>query len=97
VLEGNGGALRPGLPWQSVHDGQGLQHEPLRLSVVIEAPRDAMRDILQRHPQVRALFDNGWLHLIAMDDDGQLRWRYDRALGWQDMQPPAAANAVAAE
>jgi uncharacterized protein YbcC (UPF0753/DUF2309 family) len=97
VLEGNGGALRPGLPWQSVHDGQALQHEPLRLSVVIEAPREAMSAVLQRHPQVRALFDNGWLHLIAMDENGHLRWRYDRALGWQDMVAPTAPSAVAAE
>ena len=97
VLEGNGGALRPGLPWQSVHDGQALQHETLRLSVVIEAPREAMSAVLQRHPQVRALFDNGWLHLIAMDENGHLRWRYDRALGWQDMVAPTAPSAVAAE
>ena len=33
VFEGNGGVLRGGLPWQSVHDGEGLVHEPLRLSV----------------------------------------------------------------
>ncbi|NBC88567.1 MAG: DUF2309 family protein, partial [Alphaproteobacteria bacterium] len=32
VLEGNGGDLRTGLPWQSVHDGERLIHEPLRLS-----------------------------------------------------------------
>jgi len=85
------------LPWQSVHDGQALQHEPLRLSVVIEAPREAMTDILKRHPQVRTLFDNGWLHLIALDNVGQLRWRYDRALGWQDMVSPMTSSAVAAE
>ncbi|HSJ79556.1 MAG TPA: putative inorganic carbon transporter subunit DabA, partial [Erythrobacter sp.] len=38
VVEGNGGTLRAGLPWQAVHDGVGLAHEPLRLSVLIEAP-----------------------------------------------------------
>jgi uncharacterized protein YbcC (UPF0753/DUF2309 family) len=32
VVEGNGGLLRAGLPWQSVHDGAALAHEPLRLS-----------------------------------------------------------------
>jgi uncharacterized protein YbcC (UPF0753/DUF2309 family) len=30
VLEGNGGVLRAGLPWQSVHDGERLMHEPHR-------------------------------------------------------------------
>ena len=85
VLEGNGGSLRPGLPWQSIHDGENYQHEPLRLSVVIEAPREAMTDILKRHDGIRDLFDNGWLHLIAMDDDGKLTWRYDGDLTWSPM------------
>lgn len=58
VVEGNGGA---GLPWQSVHDGERYAHEPLRLSVCVEAPREAMAEILGRHNDVRALFDNGWL------------------------------------
>ncbi|PWE28930.1 DUF2309 domain-containing protein [Pararhodobacter marinus] len=82
VLEGNNGAPRPGLPWQSVHDGTGFQHEPLRLSVIVEAPREAMSDILARHPGVKALFDNGWLHLIAMDQAGRLAWRYTGDLHW---------------
>ncbi|UWR47411.1 YbcC family protein [Phaeobacter inhibens] len=94
VLEGNGGALKPGLPWQSVHDGEALQHDPLRLTVVIEAPREAMTQILERHPQVRALFDNGWLHLIAMDEHGQLAWRYDGDLSWSRFDRGDAPGAV---
>ncbi|KUJ81187.1 YbcC family protein [Ruegeria profundi] len=98
VLEGNGGAPRPGLPWQSVHDGERLQHDPLRLSVIIEAPREAMSDILSRHAEVRALFDNGWLHLIAMDDQGKLSWRYDGDLKWSPIQTGLDADrAIAAE
>ncbi|SFM32933.1 YbcC family protein [Shimia aestuarii] len=86
VLEGNNGAPRPGLPWQSVHDGNRFQHEPLRLSVIIEAPREAMSDILERHTEVRKLFDNGWLHLIAMDDEGKLAWRYRGDLKWTPLE-----------
>jgi len=82
VLEGNGGALRAGLPWQSVHDGERLVHEPLRLSVCIEAPREAMTDILRRHDGLRALFDNRWLTLFALDENGYLAWRYERNLEW---------------
>jgi uncharacterized protein YbcC (UPF0753/DUF2309 family) len=94
VLEGNNGAPRAGLPWQSVHDGAGFQHDPLRLSVVIEAPREAMSDILDRHPAVRALFDNGWLHLIAMDDAGRLAWRYSGDLTWQPMGRTTGVSAA---
>ncbi len=97
VLEGNGGALRPGLPWQSVHDGDGFQHDPLRLSVIIEAPREAMSDILSRHAGVKALFDNGWLHLIAMDDEGKLAWRYDGDLKWSAITNSAAPASIAAQ
>jgi uncharacterized protein YbcC (UPF0753/DUF2309 family) len=83
VVEGNGGVLRPGLPWQSVHDGERLQHEPLRLSVCIEAPREAMTDVLRRHEGVRALFDNRWLHLFALDGEGRMAWRYAGGLEWR--------------
>jgi len=45
-------------------------HQPLRLAVVIEAPHQSIEAILGRHPQLRALFDNRWLHLMAIDDEG---------------------------
>ncbi|WP_217495426.1 YbcC family protein [Halofilum ochraceum] len=82
VVEGNGGLLRTGLPWQSVHDGERLVHEPLRLTVCVEAPTDAIEDILARHEGVRRLFDNGWLHLFALDEEGRMAWRYAGGLRW---------------
>ena len=91
VYEGNGGLLRSGLPWQSVHDGETHAHEPLRLSVCINAPREAMNDILSRHEEVRALFDNRWLHLFAMDEEGRLAWRYAGDLKWTRYDSPAEA------
>ena len=83
VVEGNGGVLRAGLPWQSVHDGDQLVHEPLRLSVIVEAPQKAINDILARHDGVRALFDNRWLHLFRLDDAGQMTGRYVGGLEWE--------------
>nr|WP_245190934.1 DUF2309 domain-containing protein [Jannaschia formosa] len=90
VIEGNNGRLRPGLPWQAVHDGEALRHEPLRLSVMIEAPREAIADVLERHPAVRALFDNGWLHLFTLKD-GRVDARYRPGLTWEADVPQAAA------
>jgi uncharacterized protein YbcC (UPF0753/DUF2309 family) len=92
VVEGNGGLMRAGLPWQSVHDGERYAHEPLRLSVCIEAPREAMSEILSRHENVRALFDNGWLHLFALNDAGRMAWRYVHGLQWEAVT--AAAEPV---
>lgn len=90
VIEGNGGRLRAGLPWQAVHDGDALQHEPLRLSVMIEAPREEMLRILEKHPGVRALFDNGWLHLFALEG-GKVAARYVPGLAFAEEGPQALA------
>jgi uncharacterized protein YbcC (UPF0753/DUF2309 family) len=89
VVEGNGGPMRAGLAWQSVHDGERYVHEPLRLSVCIEAPREAMTQILARHDGVRALFDNRWLHLFALDETGRMAWRYTGDLQWAAMSAAA--------
>ncbi|WP_179380777.1 YbcC family protein [Jannaschia marina] len=82
VVEGNGGRLRAGLPLQAVDDGEHRVHEPLRLTVMIEAPRDAIGEVLGRHSEVRALFDNGWLHLLALED-GRVAARYRPGLAWE--------------
>ena len=82
VLEGHGGDLRAGLPWQSVHDGERLVHEPMRLAVVIEAPIEAMNAVIARHAGLRDLFDNGWLHLFAMDDQGRVAHQYAGDRRW---------------
>jgi uncharacterized protein YbcC (UPF0753/DUF2309 family) len=93
VIEGNGGLLRVGLPWQSVHDGERYAHDPLRLTVCIEAPRQEMSEILGRHAGVRALFDNGWLHLFALDEAGRMAWRYAGDLKWSAMGDRDASHA----
>jgi len=74
VFEGNGGDLRIGLSHQSVHDGTQWVHEPLRLTVVIEAPQAAIDAIVTRHATVRHLVDHGWLHLWRLD--GPQLWRH---------------------
>lgn len=96
VFEGNGGLLRGGLPWQSVHDGERLMHEPVRLSVVVAAPREAILGILAKHPDLRALFDQGWLALFAMDDSGQVSARYRAGDGWIDIASTPGPAALAA-
>jgi uncharacterized protein YbcC (UPF0753/DUF2309 family) len=96
VVQGNGGRLRPGLPWQSVHDGEAPVHEPLRLSVMIEAPRDAISRVLADHPEVRALFDHGWLHLFALEN-GRVAARYRAGLSWAEAEAPRAEAALSAE
>ena len=80
VFEGNGGDLRLGLPLQSLHDGTRWIHTPLRLGVFIEAPRHAIEAVLAKHPPVRALVENGWLHLFQIDAVERRIRRWHR--GW---------------
>lgn len=82
VLEGNGGDLRMGLPWQSVHDGVRYVHEPLRLTVLIQAPLAAITNVIAQHETVRHLVDHGWLYLLAMDESGEVSHRYQGNLTW---------------
>jgi uncharacterized protein YbcC (UPF0753/DUF2309 family) len=83
VLEGSSGDLRSGLPWQSIHDGVRLIHEPLRLSVFIAAPVDAINAIIAKHEPVRHLFDHGWAHLFAMGATPHSLQRYAGNLKWE--------------
>ncbi len=81
VLEGNGGDVRTGLPWQSVHDGRRLVHEPLRLNVFIAAPFDQLNRVIATHESVRQLVEHKWIHLFAINDDGAVH-RYWGELCW---------------
>lgn len=85
VVEGSGGDLRIGLPWQSIHDGTKLQHLPHRLHVLIEAPTEAINKILEKHPQVKALCDNAWIKLITLNEQGKMSQIYDKNLIWETL------------
>lgn len=71
VLEGNSGDLRTGLPVQSIHDGNSLQHAPLRLSVFIDAPAEEIQKVLIDHEHIRKLVVGGWLHLYCIDGEAR--------------------------
>lgn len=74
VFEGNGGDLRIGLARQSLHDGERWLHEPLRLTVIIDAPSTAIDAVIAKHAVVRQLLEHGWLHLWCFAEDGFLRY-----------------------
>jgi uncharacterized protein YbcC (UPF0753/DUF2309 family) len=97
VFEGNGGDLRIGLPWQSVHDGEHWRHTPLRLTVVIEAPRAAIAGVIARHTTVRQLVDNRWLYLVRLEGERAEAYRDGEWQAWiagetDDTGPTAASG-----
>ena len=77
VFEGNGGDLRIGLSRQSLHDGERWMHEPLRLTVIIDAPQAAIEAVICKHAVVKHLVNNGWLHLWRFERSGFMRYEND--------------------
>lgn len=67
VMLGNRSDLRPGLPWQSVHDGVDYVHEPMRLLAIVEAPLERIARILETQPSIGDLVANGWIRLVARE------------------------------
>ena len=77
VCLGNGGDLQIGLPIESLHDGIQWRHDPLRLLVLIAAPRSAISQVIEQHATVRTLLDNQWIHLRSIDPTAaDTRFRY---------------------
>ena len=75
VLSGAHGDLRSGLPWQALfrsrpdvdgeEDVDALVHEPVRLTVLVIASRDRVRDVVLRHPNLHDLVRNAWVTVLA--------------------------------
>ena len=84
VVLGNGGDLRGGLALQSVCDAEGRWfHEPLRLQVVVEAPREKIERVLAAHPSVLDLVGRGWVRLFALDPNSDELALYVPERGWE--------------
>lgn len=81
ILSGNGGDLRTGLPWQSVHTGEQYQHLPMRLQALIAAPLESIERVIAKHEIIANLLTGGWLHLIALE--GGQAYRYVENGNWQ--------------
>ncbi|HET9959167.1 MAG TPA: DUF2309 domain-containing protein [Polyangiaceae bacterium] len=93
VFEGNGGDLRVGLPLQSIHDGERFIHEPRRLSVFVEAPREKVWRAMASLPDVRKLFDGRWIHLLTIEH-GEV-YAYEPS-GFRKLESTGTRQSVAA-
>ncbi|WP_017257187.1 DUF2309 domain-containing protein [Pedobacter arcticus] len=68
VVQGNGGDLKIGIPLQSVKAADNkMHHQPLRLSVIIEAPLERISAILDKNPKLQSLIANEWIYLMVID------------------------------
>ena len=84
VVQGNGGDIKMGLPLQSVKQSdEEMYHQPLRLSVMIQAPLSRVSEILQRNKHLKNLLDNEWIYLMVMDTlNENTICQYQKNLNW---------------
>jgi len=95
VMRGASGDLQLGLPWQSVMAADGTrEHEPMRLLALIQAPRQAIDQVLAKHQSLADLVKNSWLRLVALEtgapDRDVLKFYQADAQGdWREIQGEA--------
>jgi len=84
VVQGNGGDIKMGLPLQSLKQSdEEMYHQPLRLSVMIQAPLSRINDILSRNEHLKNLLDNEWIYLMVMDTlDENTICQYQKDFNW---------------
>jgi len=83
IMQGNASDLMNGLPMQSVFTSDDTPyHEPVRLTVVVYAPKGRVAEIIEQHEILRRLFGNGWVHMICYDPNDLGKYKLTRGLTW---------------
>lgn len=83
IMQGNSSDLMHGLPLQSVFKSDDEHyHKPMRLTVIVHAPRAYIGPIIQQPNILKKLFRNGWVHLICNDPTSQQNFKLNRDLIW---------------
>ena len=82
IMSGPWSDLRLGLARQTVMNGDVPYHEPMRLLTIVEAPRERIDKLIERHEILRHFYHNEWVHLVALDPDDQVWYRYRPTGEW---------------
>ena len=82
IMSGPWSDLRLGLARQTVMNGDMPYHEPMRLLTIIEAPRERIEKLIARHEVLQRYYHNEWVHLVALEPDTGILYRYRPTGEW---------------
>ena len=82
IMSGPWSDLRLGLALQTVMNGEVPYHEPMRLLSIIEAPREQIVKLIGRHEVLRHFYHNEWVHLVALEPEEGIFYRYRPTGEW---------------
>lgn len=83
IMQGNASDLMHGLAMQSVYQSDNkAYHQPLRLSVLVYAPKAMLDKIIKQQDALQKLFKNGWVHLFCIDPDLNQKFKLKQDLSW---------------
>jgi uncharacterized protein len=90
-MDGAQSDLRTGLPWQMVEI-----HEPTRLAIVVEGPRDRLQRVVDADQTIERLVRHRWIWLACLDTESGTLWEF-RARGFVAHTPEHALAVVAGD
>ena len=82
IMSGPWSDLRLGLARQTVMNGDVPYHEPMRLLTIVEAPRERIERLIPRHEVLQHFYHNEWVHLVALDPEDGIWYRYRPDRKW---------------
>lgn len=84
IMQGNASDLMHGLPLQSVYKtDRKPYHQPMRLTVVIQAPKTRIDAIIKAHAILQKLFGGDWVHVICIDPEERFIFDLNNDLSWK--------------
>jgi uncharacterized protein YbcC (UPF0753/DUF2309 family) len=93
IMQGNSSDLMQGLALQSVNisDNENY-HDPMRLQVIVYAPRSRLECIIEKHAILQTLIFNQWIILIAIDPIDSKPYRLVEKAKWLEIAIKSEIN-----